>query len=170
MAYPQNVLAADEELILHRRPHWKTFIGAVLVGVLTTALASLVWWWIASASLAGIGMWILVGAVGLVWLVVMAVWFVAPLIRWATTHFVITDRRVMFRTGVFTRTGIDIPLLRINTVQFAHGFWDRLLGTGTLIIESASDDPLRFEHIPRVEAVHSTLYELLDNALDEDNE
>ena len=81
-----------------------------------------------------------------------------PFFSWLTTHFVITDRRVMFRHGVLTRTGIDIPLARINSVEFRHGLIDRMLRTGTLIIESASQDPLEFHDIPQVERVHSLLY------------
>ena len=81
-----------------------------------------------------------------------------PFLTWWTTHFVITDRRVMFRHGLLTRTGIDIPLARINSVEFRHGLMDRMLRTGTLIIESASQDPLEFYDIPRVEQVHSLLY------------
>lgn len=169
MAYPDDVLSVDKHLVLHRRPHWKTFIGAVLLGVLLTLVASVLWWWISNGSLTGVWLWLANGAVAVLWIIAMSVWFLSPLIRWATTHFVITDRRVMFRTGVFTRSGIDIPLLRINTVQFTHGFIDRLLGTGTLIIESASDDPLRFQHIPQVESVHSKLYELLHRALEEED-
>jgi uncharacterized membrane protein YdbT with pleckstrin-like domain len=81
-----------------------------------------------------------------------------PYLNWLTTHFVITDRRVMFRHGLLTRSGIDIPLARINSVEFRHGIIDRMLRTGTLIIESAAQDPLEFHDIPRVERVHSLLY------------
>jgi uncharacterized membrane protein YdbT with pleckstrin-like domain len=98
-------------------------------------------------------------------LVILAIWLllvcwltVWPFLNWLTTHFVITDRRVMFRHGLLTRTGIDIPLARINSVEFRHGLLDRMLRTGTLIIESASQDPLEFDAIPQVEKVHSLLY------------
>jgi len=83
---------------------------------------------------------------------------VRPFLAWRSTHFVITDRRVMYRHGVLTRAGIDIPLARINSVEFRHGLVDRMTRTGTLIIESASQDPLEFDDIPQVEQVHSLLY------------
>ena len=83
---------------------------------------------------------------------------VRPFFAWLTTHFVITDRRVMYRHGVLTRAGIDIPLARINSVEFRHGLLDRMVRTGTLVIESASQDPLEFNDIPQVEQVHSLLY------------
>ncbi len=88
----------------------------------------------------------------------IAWWTLAPLVRWRTTHFVVTTHRLMVREGVFTRTGIDIPMSRINSVRFRHGLLDRILGCGTLVVESASDEPLEFDDIPQVERVHTLLY------------
>ena len=158
MGYPDNVLAGDERVVLHRHPHWKRLIGPVFVLLLATAVAGF-----------GLGVvnrmtWdqtaknIVMIVIGVIWLILIG-WLVAwPLLNWRSTHFVITDRRVMFRHGVMTRSGIDIPLARINSVEFRHGLVDRVLRTGTLIIESASQDPLEFHDIPRVEQVHSLLY------------
>lgn len=168
MSYPANVLAPNERLLLHRHPHWKTLISAVLLGLLATSLGAFVYWWVDRLDMDSLWHGIAVIVLGAAWVVVLAWFVVAPFVRWATTHFVITNQRVMFRTGVFNRTGIDIPLLRINTVQFDHDFIDRILRTGTLIIESASDDPLEFKDIPRVESVHSLLYSELHRALDDD--
>ena len=54
---------------------------------------------------------------------------------------------------------------RINTIEFQHGLIDRMLHTGSLVIESASDEPLTFDNIPEVERVHALLYqEALDDA------
>ncbi|GAA3434442.1 hypothetical protein GCM10018954_040460 [Kutzneria kofuensis] len=80
----------------------------------------------------------------------------------------ITTHRVMMRFGVLTRTGIDIPMSRINSVQFRHGLLDRLVGAGTLIIESASDEPLEFDDIPNVERVHSLLYREINDDPNDD--
>ena len=158
MGYPDNVLAGDERVVLHRHPHWRRLIGPVFVLLLATAVAGF-----------GLGVvnrmtWdqtaknIVMIVIGVIWLILIG-WLVAwPLLNWRSTHFVITDRRVMFRHGVMTRSGIDIPLARINSVEFRHGLVDRVLRTGTLIIESASQDPLEFHDIPRVEQVHSLLY------------
>ncbi|UCZ59032.1 PH domain-containing protein [Mycolicibacterium phocaicum] len=158
MGYPDNVLAADEHVVLHRHPHWKRLIGPVLVLLLATALAAFL------AAVVNHTNWdsnaknIIFAVIGVVWLVVLGWLTVWPFLTWRSTHFVITDRRVMFRRGVLTRSGIDIPLARINSVEFRHQLLDRILRTGTLIIESASQDPLEFHDIPRVEQVHSLLY------------
>ena len=154
MAYPEDDLAPDEELILHRHPHWKMLLVPVLVLLVVVALAGFLAALIRNQSWANVG-WIVLAVLGIT---VIARWTMTPLLRWYTTHFVLTDRRVLVRQGVFTRTGLDIPMTRINSVRFRHGLLDRILGTGTLIIESASQEPLEFDDIPHVEQVHSLLY------------
>ena len=158
MGYPENVLAKDEQVVLHRHPHWKRLIGPVLVLLLATAAATFVAGYVNTMNWDATAKKIIFLVIWAIWLV-LACWATLwPFLNWLTTHFVITDRRVMFRHGLLTRSGIDIPLARINSVEFRHGLLDRLLRTGTLIIESASQDPLEFHDIPRVEQVHSLLY------------
>lgn len=154
MAYPEEALAEGESLVLHRHPHWKMLVLPVLYLVLAVAVASFLAALARNQSWAHVAWVVLtvVAAVAVLWLTV------GPVLRWRSTHFVLTDRRVLVREGVFTRTGIDIPMTRINSVQFRHGLVDRVLGTGTLVIESASDEPLEFDDVPHVERVHSLLY------------
>jgi len=154
VAYPEDDLAPDEELILHRHPHWKMLLVPVLVLLVVVAFAGFIAALIRNQSWANVG-WIVLAVLGIT---VIARWTITPLLRWYTTHFVLTDRRVLVRQGVLTRTGLDIPITRINSVRFRHGLLDRMLGTGTLIIESASQEPLEFDDIPHVEQVHSLLY------------
>ncbi|MEE4022486.1 PH domain-containing protein [Gordonia sp. PKS22-38] len=168
MSYPRENLAPGEEVVLHRHPHWKCLIGPFLLFLVVTAAAGLLAGVITGAQIGSTTRLVLFIIVGVIWLAAFAWYFVRPLVSWASTHFVLTDRRVIFRNGIITRSGIDIPVRRINTVEFRHGPIDRLLRTGTLIIESASDEPLAFDDIPQVERVHALLYhEVLDVA---DNE
>ncbi len=158
MGYPDNVLATEEQVVLHRHPHWKRLIGPVLALLLITAVAAF-----GAAAVSRTG-WdprarqVVSAVIAGIWLVLAGWLTVRPFLAWLTTHFVITDRRVMYRHGVLNRAGIDIPLARINSVEFSHGLIDRMVRTGTLVIESASQDPLEFFDIPRVEQVHSLLY------------
>ncbi|MEP9392166.1 PH domain-containing protein [Gordonia sp. VNQ95] len=165
MAYPRENLAPGERIVLHRHPHWKCLLGPFLLFILATAVAGVLAGLIEASSLASIGALIAYLVVAVLWAAAAIWFFLRPLISWKTTHFVLTDRRVIFRNGVLTRSGIDIPIRRINTVEFRHGPIDRILRTGTLVIESASDDPLSFDDIPQVEKVHALLYhEVLDVA------
>jgi uncharacterized membrane protein YdbT with pleckstrin-like domain len=152
--YPQDLLMSDERVVVHKHPHWKMLIFPVLVFLFIVALCCFLAAVISGQSWERAG-WIslgVLGVVGVVWLTVV------PLLRWRTTHFVLTTRRVLVREGILSRSGIDIPISRINSVQFRRSFIERLLGCGTLIIESASDEPLEFEDIPQVERVHSLLH------------
>jgi membrane protein YdbS with pleckstrin-like domain len=158
VGYPDNVLAADERVVLHRHPHWKRLIGPVLLLLLATAAVGFGLGVVNHTDWDQMAKNIVMVVLGVIWLILIGWLTLWPLWSWRTTHFVITDRRVMFRHGVMTRSGIDIPLARINSVEFRHGLLDRMVGTGTLIVESASQDPLEFHDIPRVEQVHSLLY------------
>lgn len=154
VAYPDDVLVEGEHVVIHKHPHWKMLVLPVLVLLLVVAavsfLAALV-----SAQAWAPWAWLALGVVG-TGLVVR--FTVVPVVRWRSTHFVVTNRRVLVREGVFSRTGIDIPMSRINSVQFRHTLLERLLGSGTLVIESASDEPLEFTDVPGVEQVHAVLY------------
>ena len=154
MAYPDELLSENEQVVIHKHPHWKMLVLPVLVLLVTVGLGAYLASLVSDQSWHLIA-WIVLAAIALV----LVVWFtVVPLIRWRTTHFVITTQRVLVREGVLSRSGIDIPLARVNSVQFRHTFFQRLLGCGTLVIESASDEPLEFDDIPQVERVHSLLY------------
>lgn len=157
MGYPEGLLAPDEHLLLHRHPHWKMLFWPAVTFVVATALAGfaggLAWRHTGDTVRTA-----LLIAIAAIW-AVLSLWRCAgPVIRWGSRHFIITDRRVLVRDGVFTHTGIDIPMNRIASVQFRHRLFERLLGTGTLIIDAASGDPLEYYDIPEVEQVHALLY------------
>ncbi|GAA3540009.1 PH domain-containing protein [Amycolatopsis ultiminotia] len=166
MAYPDDLLSQNEHVVVHSHPHFKMLIFP-FVGFLITVAAAI---WLLLVAGDAPGPWnnVAMIAIGVV-AIVLVVWlFLAPLVRWRTTHFIVTTDRLIAREGVLKRTGIDIPLSRINSVQFEHGLLDRVFGCGTLIIESASDEPLRFDDIPHVERVHTVIYrEVNDNPYDD---
>jgi membrane protein YdbS with pleckstrin-like domain len=159
VAYPESVLTPGEQVVIHKHPHWKMLILPVLIFLVVVAGAAYL------GGLLGKQQWHLIAWIVIaVVAVVLAVWLtIIPFMRWRTTHFIVTTDRVMAREGVLNRTGLDIPLSRINSVKFVHGLIDRIWGAGTLIIESASDEPLEFDDIPQVERVHSLLYREVDD-------
>ncbi|MGQ4597429.1 PH domain-containing protein [Nocardia sp. R6R-6] len=157
MGYPEDVLAPDEQLVLHRHPHWKMLFWPIVTLIVATALAGFAAGLI-SRKAEGTTRSALLITVLVVYVAILLWRCVAPVITWKSTHFIVTDRRVLVRQGVLTHSGIDIPMSRISSVQFRHGLFDRLLGTGTLIIESSSSEPLEYDDIPSVQQVHSLLY------------
>ncbi|ALG13640.1 PH domain-containing protein [Kibdelosporangium phytohabitans] len=164
MAYPDDLLSTNERVVIHKHPHWKMLLVPYIVLIVT--LGAAIWLAILAQDLSWSTIaFILIGAVALI----LIVWlFIAPFVRWRTTHFIVTTDRVMAREGVIKRTGIDIPLSRISSVRFEHGLTDRIVGCGTLIIESSSEEPLEFDDIPQVEKVHSLLYREINDNPDDD--
>lgn len=93
--------------------------------------------------------------------VAVTAWVVVPLLRWGTSTYTITDRRIITRRGILTRTGHDLPLRRITNVNYERSLTDRILGCGTLVFETAAGRPLRLPDVPDVERVHVAITELL---------
>lgn len=158
MGYPDNVLADDEQVVLHRHPHVKRLFGPILALLLATACAAFAAGFVNPRPWDPAAKNVVFGVIWAIWLVVVGWLALWPFLSWLTTHFVITDRRVMFREGLLSRSGFDIALSRIAHVEFVRSFVDRILRTGTLVIESAASEPVEFYDIPRVENVHALLY------------
>ncbi|MGQ0574912.1 MAG: PH domain-containing protein [Pseudonocardia sp.] len=154
VAYPDDLLAAGEQVVVHTRPHWKTLVWPVLAFLVTVGLAAYL------AAVIGGQTWTGWGRLGLGLLAAALVgWLtVVPVARWRTTHLVVTDRRVLVREGIVARQGIDMPMSRIDSVRYSHSMLEGLLGCGTLTIDSASGEPLEVEDVPHVQRVHALLY------------
>jgi len=154
VGFPESILTSDEEVVLHLRPHWRRLIAPVgwLVLVVAAVTAAAVLWGGTGAlvlAVLGVGL--------LAWL---ALW---PWLEWRTTHYVFTTERVLVREGVLARHGRDIPLARINDVSFSHSLLERMLGSGTMTIESAGErGQVVLADLPRVEHTQSVLYELVE--------
>ena len=152
-------LTQDEHLVLLLHPHWKTLIRPFAVAVLVIAIALIAEVLIPSNSAAPVER-LVVAAVAI--LAVM-LWLIVPVLRWRTTTYELTTRRLRVRSGIATRRGRDIPLARINDVSFEKGLLDRLLGSGRLVVESAGEHgQILLNDIPRVEFTQATLFRLVE--------
>jgi uncharacterized membrane protein YdbT with pleckstrin-like domain len=90
-------------------------------------------------------------------------WFAIRYAKWITTNFVLTTERVIYRVGLLSKRGIEIPLERINTVFFNQGVFERMLGAGDLGIESAGERGSEtFSDVRRPSAVQNELYRQME--------
>jgi uncharacterized membrane protein YdbT with pleckstrin-like domain len=153
-------LADDEQEVLRLHPHWKTLIRPLLVAIVVVAAALVIVAVIPSGKAAAVERL----AVAVVAILALMLWLAVPLLRWRTTIYELTTRRLRVRQGIVTRHGRDIPLARINDVSFEKGLLDRLLGSGRLVVESAGEHgQIVLNEIPHVEYVHSTLFRLVED-------
>ncbi len=152
--------ADDEQPVLLLHPHWKTLIRPLLIAIVVV-IAALV---AVAAIPAGANAAVERLAAGAVIILALMLWLMVPVLRWRTTTYELTTRRLRMRTGILTRHGRDIPLTRINDVSFDKGLLDRLFGSGRLVVESAGEHgQIVLTDIPHVEFAHSTLFRLVED-------
>jgi uncharacterized membrane protein YdbT with pleckstrin-like domain len=153
MPFPKQLLNDDEEVAVDLHPHWLFFakavawlVAAIIFGIVSLALGIDVLQWIALAAV-----------------VVTALMVGHRYLQWTSTNFVVTNDRVIFRSGVVTKRGIEIPLERVNTVHFSQGIFERMTGTGDLLIESGGEDgQQRFTDIRRPDMVQNVIHHQMD--------
>ncbi len=159
MGFPENVLAQDEKVVRHLHPHWFTVLLPTVVGVVVVAAAAVALLVLPDGSVGTVLLWVVLGAAVLVLLVAV----VGPYARWRSTHYVITSHRVMVRRGVLTKSGKDITLAKITDVGFRQTLLDRMIGAGSLHIESAGDSPDEdLVNVPDSDEVQQLINRLVD--------
>jgi membrane protein YdbS with pleckstrin-like domain len=153
VAYPDGLLVEGERVVLHRHPHWRSLVGPVLVFLLTLGVAGYL---AALARGQGWQSWgwpVIAGAA-----VVLVGWgTVAPVVRWRTTHLVVTTRRLLVREGVRRRQALDVPLDRIAAARSRRSPAGRLAGYGVLVIDAGPDGEVELVDVPGVDRVRTLL-------------
>lgn len=157
---PAKLLGDGEEVVMAMRPHWKEMVWPAIVLVVVSPVAT----YVAAVVPDGSAQKWLRLAIAVVAVLVILRWTVWPFLKWITTSYVVTDRRIITRVGVIARLGRDMPISRINDVTFEHsGILERMLGCGTLIVESAGErGQLVLRDVPRVEEVQRDVYRLAE--------
>ena len=166
MAFSTKYLNDDEHVILDLHPHWWTFVKPSL------AIVASIVAWIKSHDIAEAAagsarklietsaLWLSLGA-----LLLTVLWLVKVALTWSRTHFVLTNQRVIFRAGVIARTGIEIPLYRVNSINFHQSIFERMIGAGDLLVESGGEDGMEvFDNIRDPEQVQSFIQRAMHNA------
>jgi uncharacterized membrane protein YdbT with pleckstrin-like domain len=159
MAFPRRLLGPDEELILDLRPHWLALVRPVLVTVVIFVAMGVGLAYVPSWSFGG---WVKLGIVALA-VVLFAAKPLRRFLAWATSEFVVTSDRVVHRSGVLSKRSMEIPLENVTDVRFEQGVVERLVGAGSLILESPGQyGQERFSHVANPEKVQKTIYELTE--------
>jgi uncharacterized membrane protein YdbT with pleckstrin-like domain len=163
MAYPEKLLAEDEEVVRHLHPHWLTLFWPVVRFLVIVGGASFGMAVIPVGRQQGV-LRLLILAVALVLLLTVVL---VPVLRWRTTHYVITTHRLLFREGIMARRGRDIGLSRITDVSYRQSLWDRIINSGTLTIESAGESGSTvLRQIPDSEGVQQLLNLMIEEDAD----
>jgi membrane protein YdbS with pleckstrin-like domain len=150
--YPDGLLVDGERVVLHRRPHWWCAVVPVLVFLLVVGVAGYL-----AALARGQGRqawgWPVIAVVAVL---LVGVLTVAPVVRWRTTHLVVTTRRLLVREGVRRGQSLDVPLDRITAVHARQTRLGRLVGCGSLVVAGA-DGEVEFTDVAGVDDVAALL-------------
>lgn len=150
-------LSEGEKSVLTLHPHWAIMLLAAvkMVGWLAAAVAAAM---LVALMSAAIAQDVLEVATALA-----LAEFLFRFLRWRTTTYQLTARRLQLRSGILSRSGRDFPLIRISSVSFSSGPLGRLLDFGRLVVESPGQHgQLVLDGIPHVERVHATLFRLVE--------
>jgi uncharacterized membrane protein YdbT with pleckstrin-like domain len=157
MPYPRRLIQEGETVALDLKPHWWFFAKHIVTGAILFFIMIMLWFW-AGGTVEKVTWW-LWGVVALAW----AVWLGIKFLVWQFTYFVVTDNRVIYRTGVLAKRGVEIPLERVNNINFSQGIIDRLVGAGSLEIESAgTDGQSRFTDVRHPDGVQQEIYRQME--------
>lgn len=156
MALKQDHLARDEQVVLHLRTHLKVMFWPLMALFATAAAFGILLAWL-PADWRPWSTYVLIALV----VIVVVVFTVLPFLRWRTSTYTVTSRRIITRKGILNKTGHDLPLRSINNVTYERSVTDRMLGCGTLVLETAADEPLTLPDVPGVERVNTIIADLL---------
>jgi len=166
--FPERLLGEHEEIVYDLHPHWWALIGPVLLAVVIVAASSLGWVLLPGGELH----WPSRLAATGVALLILVIFGLPRYLRWVTTHFVLTTDRLIFRSGVLAKISREIPLERLNDVTFTQSLWERIIGAGDLLIESAGERgqsvlaefgyTLEWHNVPHPEAVQMEIYRQME--------
>lgn len=154
--FPRRLLIEGEELVLSLHPHAIVLVPPGLVGVLVLVGWALLLPNLPDGGAGSVLMWGLLGGG-----VLLLIWFpVRAYLRWVNSYFVVTSDRVIHRQGIIGKYSMEIPLEAVNDVRFNQTVFERLIGGGDLIIESAGEAGRQaFSDIRHPEKVQRTIYE-----------
>ncbi|MGE3249658.1 MAG: PH domain-containing protein [Hyphomonadaceae bacterium] len=119
MRYVEKTLAPGERIVAHARLHRFAWLRA----------------W-AALVLLGIVLW-------------GVYFFVKEAARLLSTEIAVTSRRVIRKTGLFTRHVIDIELSTVEAVGLEQSMLGRMLGYGCITVHGTGDDSLETPAIAR---------------------
>jgi uncharacterized membrane protein YdbT with pleckstrin-like domain len=131
-------LLSGERIVYRTRPHWILFGGPLLVAFLGLILGIVLQvttqdYWYAGAALVGVALLLAI----------------PPGIRYLSSDFAITDKRVLARMGVVHRQSLETLLSKIEGLGVEQDLWGRLLGYGTITLTGTGGTRESIAGIPR---------------------
>lgn len=136
MSYLDDHLLAGERIVYRARLHWTIFLSSIVVVLLGIGLGILLQvvepaYSFAGLALAGVGLLLAIG----------------PAVRYVTSEFAVTDKRVLGKVGFVERESDETLLSKIEAIAVDQGVLGRILGFGTVTITGTGGTQEMFPRI-----------------------
>ncbi|MFF0307455.1 PH domain-containing protein [Streptosporangium sp. NPDC004379] len=166
MGLPDHHLTDGEQRVRSFRPHWRRLVVPFLALVVIVVASGAAMFYIPDFEYAGYArIAVAVISVGL-----LTVWSFVPYLKWKNTSYLLTSHRLSIGTGVLSKSHDDIPMAKVNTVSAEQTLVERILGSGTLHVESAGEQGrIELRDIPHLQEVRAELFRAIDEAGDHDD-
>lgn len=146
MSYIDSNLQADEKVLDRTQLHWAIYLPP-MIGLVGASILFIYWNW---------------NAYEITWLnsmpgLIPAVFVMQDLIRRGikreTTEIAITDRRIIYKTGLINRRTLEMNVDKVESVDVNQSVFGRLLGCGTIVVHGVGTgieplnmiaDPMKF--------------------------
>jgi uncharacterized membrane protein YdbT with pleckstrin-like domain len=159
MTFPRRYLNEGEDIALEMRPHWFVLATPAMALVLSTALAV----YAAGRFKGTLERVVVIPPMLLV--LVTAGWLLVRFAKWYTTEFVVTTDRLIHRRGVVRRSGREIPLERLNDVSYHQTLFQRMVGSGDILIESGGERGQQvFSNFPHPQETQNLIHREIEAA------
>ena len=156
MAFPDKLLNDGESVVIDTHPHWWTFAPAVTQLVLAIVVSV-----VAVAKIDNN----IVNYIGIALILFTTLRLAWTYLKWFTTDFVLTSDRLITRSGVLSRQTREIPLERINDLACHQSIFERVIGSGDLMVESGGErGQEKFSNVAHPFDVQNTIHRTVESA------
>lgn len=150
---PESYVLPDERRVFRARPHIASMAKHTAIA---TVLILGLWLMMEATSAAGGALWMMTTVLWYAQLGVLG-WLAYRTLHWWDDHLMLTDKRIMRVTGVFTSKMEDMPISKVTDRTIQHSFMGILLHYNYMRLETAGQKQ-SLEHIPYIPHPHA-LYE-----------
>jgi uncharacterized membrane protein YdbT with pleckstrin-like domain len=132
--YLNNLLGENEQVLFATHQHWLVLVGEILseiiLSVALVVLVSLIW-----------ALWVpnVLVLLGFLLLIFPLISLLRDVLIWSKRKYVVTSRRVIQLSGVFSKNVTDSSLDKVNDVKMSQSFWGRMFDYGDIEILTASE-------------------------------
>ena len=159
MSYVERHLIAGEQVVFQTKHHWIVMLGTLLLGILLDAAGMVAIAYLVNrqdldsgtrkAGMIAAALAIITGSALIIW----------GVLKRNATEMVVTNKRVIVKTGIVTRRTFEMLLSRIESIGIEEPAWGRILGYGTVILRGVGGTPDEFDLIAKPLAFRSYVQE-----------